>query len=77
MLSTGMIAFFGALVCLLVVAVVVWRPQNAGIYPMKHWKPQYRSLGAPPVVPKYLRYDDQHWPDSAGYVIFEDVYFFL
>ena len=68
-----MIAFFGALVCLLVVAVVVWRPQNAGIYPMKHWKPQYRSLGAPPVVPKYLRYDDQHWPDSAGYVIFENV----
>jgi hypothetical protein len=47
---------------------------------MKHWKPQYRSLGAPPVVPKYLRYDDQHWPDSAGYVIFENVslnFFFI
>lgn len=62
---TGMIAFFGALVLLLVVAVIVWRPRDAGIYPMKHWKPQYRSLGAPPPVPSYMRYDVGHWPDKA------------
>ncbi|CAG2223568.1 unnamed protein product [Mytilus edulis] len=65
LLLERMIAFFGALVLLLVVAVIVWRPRNAGIYPMKHWKPQYRSLGAPPPVPKYLRYDDQHWPEHS------------
>ena len=62
---TGMIAFFGALVLLLVVAVIVWRPRDAGIYPMKHWKPKYRSLGAPPPVPSYMRYDVGHWPHSA------------
>lgn len=28
---------------------------------MKHWKPVYRNLGAPPPLPNYIRYDDDHW----------------
>lgn len=28
---------------------------------MKHWKPKYRSLGAPPPLPNYILFDDDHW----------------
>lgn len=28
---------------------------------MRHWKPKYRSLGAPPPLPNYILYDDDHW----------------
>nr|XP_054760148.1 uncharacterized protein LOC129266330 [Lytechinus pictus] len=44
---------------MLVIAVIVWRPKDAGIYPMKAWKPKYRALGAPPKIPTYLQYKDQ------------------
>ena len=65
---SGMLAFLAACVLMLVVAVIVWRPHDAGIYPMKHWKPKYRNLGAPPPVPSYIRYDEDHWP--SGLVAF-------
>ena len=58
----GLLAFLAACVLMLVVAVIVWRPRDAGLYPMKHWKPKYRSLGAPPPVPNYVSYDEDHWP---------------
>ena len=51
---------------MLVVAVIVWRPQDAGIYPMKHWKPKYRSLGAPPPVSSYIQHDKDHWPAALA-----------
>ncbi|XP_071958404.1 uncharacterized protein [Antedon mediterranea] len=57
-LIIGMLAFLFACVVMLVVAVIVWRPQNAGIYPMKMWKPRYRNLGAPQRLPNYLQYQD-------------------
>ena len=63
----GMLIFFALLVLLLVIAVIVWRPREAGIYPMKHWKPTYRSLGEPPNVPTYMRYDSEHWPEKGGH----------
>eukprot|EP00058_Branchiostoma_floridae_P012905 XP_002598393.1 hypothetical protein BRAFLDRAFT_128123 [Branchiostoma floridae] len=49
-LIIGIIAFLGACVIMLIVAVIVWRPKNAGIYPMNYWKPKYRSLGAPAIA---------------------------
>lgn len=55
---TGMLAFLGACIIMLVIAVIVWRPMDAGIYPMKAWKPKYRALGAPPKIPTYLQYKD-------------------
>ncbi|CAH1797049.1 unnamed protein product [Owenia fusiformis] len=61
-LIIGLLAFLAACILMLVVAVIVWRPRDAGIYPMKHWKPKYRSLGAPPPVPHYMLYDVDHWP---------------
>ncbi|XP_033122761.1 uncharacterized protein LOC117121631 [Anneissia japonica] len=57
-LIIGMLAFLLACVVMLVVAVIVWRPQNAGIYPMKAWKPKYRYLGAPHRLPTYLQYQE-------------------
>ena len=51
----------GFVILLLVILVIVWKPKNAGIYPMKHWKPKYRSLGAPPPLPNYILFDDDHW----------------
>lgn len=62
----GMLAFFGACVVLLVVAVIVWKPRDSIIYPMKRWKPRYRSLGVPPPVPSYIRYDVDNWPDKIA-----------
>lgn len=64
-LIIGLICFFAACVLMLVIAVIVWRPKNAGIYPLKHWKPKYRSLGAPPPVPMYVRFDEDHWPEQT------------
>jgi hypothetical protein len=61
---SGMIGFFVVLCLLLIIAVIIWLPKNAGIYPMLHWSPQYRSLGKPPPVPRYLRYDPDHWPEK-------------
>ena len=58
----GMLAFLAFCVVMLVVLVIVWRPNDAGIYPMKNWKPIYRSLGAPPPVPKYMSHDVGRWP---------------
>lgn len=63
----GLLAFFGVCVILLIVAVVVWRPRDSVIYPLKRWKPRYRSLGAPPPVPSYIRYDVDNWPDKITY----------
>ncbi|RUS80922.1 hypothetical protein EGW08_011303, partial [Elysia chlorotica] len=60
----GLIAFFAALVVLLVVAVIVWRPHDSVIYPVKHWKPLYRKLGTPPPVPSYIRYDPDNWNEK-------------
>ncbi|XP_070551432.1 trichohyalin-like [Ptychodera flava] len=57
-LIIGMLAFLAACLVMVVVAVIVWRPRNAGIYPLKMWKPKYRSLGAPPQVPPYLQFCD-------------------
>ncbi|PIK33904.1 hypothetical protein BSL78_29274 [Apostichopus japonicus] len=57
-LIIGMLSFLAACVILLVIAVIVWRPKYAGIYPMKAWKPKYRALGAPPKIPGYLQYQD-------------------
>jgi hypothetical protein len=65
-LLSGLLAFFGACVLLLVVAVIVWKPRDSIIYPMKRWKPKYRSLGVPPPVPSYIRYDVDHWPDKIA-----------
>lgn len=70
-LWSGLLAFFGACVVLLVVAVIVWKPRDSIIYPMKRWKPRYRSLGVPPPVPSYIRYDVDHWPDKLSYVDFK------
>ena len=58
LITPGMLAFLGACIIMLVVAVIVWRPKDAGIYPMKAWKPRYRHLGAPPKIPTYLQYKD-------------------
>ncbi|WAR00886.1 hypothetical protein MAR_025258, partial [Mya arenaria] len=63
-LIIGMIAFFATLCLLLVLAIIIWLPKHAGIHPMLHWAPKYRSLGKPPPVPHYLRYDPDHWPDK-------------
>ncbi|XP_071497013.1 uncharacterized protein [Diadema antillarum] len=57
-LIIGMLAFLAACIVMLVAAVIVWRPKDAGIYPMKAWKPKYRALGAPPKIPAYLQYKD-------------------
>ncbi|XP_077985306.1 uncharacterized protein LOC144439946 [Glandiceps talaboti] len=57
-LIIGMLAFLAACILMVIVAVIVWRPRNAGIYPMKMWKPKYRSLGAPPQIPPYLQFCD-------------------
>lgn len=57
----GLLGAFAFLILLLVVLVIIWRPKNAGIYPMKHWKPKYRNLGAPPPLPNYILYDDDHY----------------
>ena len=56
------------------VAVIVWKPRDSIIYPMKRWKPRYRSLGVPPPVPSYIRYDIDHWPDKLSYVNFKLCY---
>ena len=61
LLFSGLLGACACLVIFLVIFVIVWRPRNAGIYPMKHWKPKYRSLGAPPPLPNYILYDDDHW----------------
>ena len=60
----ALIAFFLLLMLVLVLAIFIWMPRNAGIYPMRHWAPKYRSLGKPPIVPHYLRYDPDHWPEK-------------
>ena len=57
---------------LLVVAVIVWKPRDSIIYPLKRWKPRYRSLGVPPPVPSYIRYDVDNWPDKMAYVAWLD-----
>ncbi|XP_006824590.2 uncharacterized protein LOC100375297, partial [Saccoglossus kowalevskii] len=57
-LVIGMLAFLAACIVMVIVAVIVWRPRNAGIYPMKMWKPKYRNVGAPPQIPPYLQYCD-------------------
>ena len=59
-----MVAFFVVLVLLLILAIIIWLPKHAGLHPLLHWKPHYRSLGKPPPVPSYLRYDPDHWPDN-------------
>ena len=50
------------LMCLvgLVLIVIVMKPTASGIYPLKHFAPKYRALGAPPKIPKYLEYDKEH-----------------
>ncbi|KAI8480901.1 hypothetical protein Bbelb_413740, partial [Branchiostoma belcheri] len=58
-LIIGIIAFLGACVIMLVVAVIVWRPKHAGIYPMNYWRPKYRSLGAPPAIAYSPSYHDK------------------
>ena len=67
-LITAMLGFFACLVLMLIIAVVIWLPRNAGINPMLHWAPKYRSLGKPYTVPHYVRYDPDHWPDKPMYV---------
>ncbi|XP_033646870.1 uncharacterized protein LOC117306372 isoform X1 [Asterias rubens] len=57
-LIIGMLSFLAACIIMLVIAVIVWRPRSAGIYPLKMWKPKYRALGAPPRIPPYLQYQD-------------------
>ncbi|XP_022100041.1 trichohyalin-like [Acanthaster planci] len=57
-LIIGMLAFLAACIIMLVIAVIVWRPRSAGIYPLKMWKPRYRALGAPPRIPPYLQYQE-------------------
>ncbi|CAK8677709.1 unnamed protein product [Clavelina lepadiformis] len=46
-----LLALFGLCVVVLVIAVMIWRPRDAGIYPMRYWKPRYRALGEPYVPP--------------------------
>ena len=60
----GVIAFLAVCVLMLVVAVIVWRPRDTIIYPMKHWKPVFRSLGWAPRVPHYVAWDTAHMPDG-------------
>ena len=56
-----MLAVIAVLVLMLVVAVIVWRPRDAGIYPLKYWLPDYRNIGRPPRVPKYLKHSEDSW----------------
>ncbi|KAH3741464.1 hypothetical protein DPMN_048189, partial [Dreissena polymorpha] len=63
-LIAGIIAFFATLCLLLVLAIFIWLPKHAGLHPMLHWAPKYRSLGKPPPVPHYMRYDPDHWPEK-------------
>lgn len=48
---TVLLALFLACVIVLVIAVIVWRPRDAGIFPMKYWMPRYRALGEPYLPP--------------------------
>lgn len=57
-LIIGMLAFLGACILLLVVAVIVWRPKHAGLKPLYRWRPLYRSLGRQAPVPEFLGHDE-------------------
>ena len=66
----GLLAFMAVVVLMLVVAVIVWRPRDTIIYPMKHWKPVFRSLGWSPPMPHYTQWDDTHVPHKYDVIPF-------
>ena len=70
----GLLAFMAVVVLMLVVAVIVWRPRDTIIYPMKHWKPVFRSLGWSPPMPHYTQWDDAHVPHKYDVISFVHVH---
>ena len=63
---SGMLVFLAACILMLVVAVIVWRPKDAGLYAIRRWKRKYRPIGKPLPLPKYMKHDKDPW---TGYVI--------
>ncbi|EDV25654.1 uncharacterized protein TRIADDRAFT_55968 [Trichoplax adhaerens] len=43
----GLLGLIGALVLLLVIVVIAWKPKEAGFYSRKTLRPRYKNLGAP------------------------------